>query len=185
MTAKVLEIELPDYKIETPLDYDFFGKKLDDLLLANLPEGAYLERSIGLIDHPGLSLDQLTDLVKKHGTDKYDPSRKSIFDEEFSSFRFDIHASEFGIRAGELLFDHQHNLSTYSGQNIYCFHKLTPFDRGYAIRLNLLMVYDKNLLHPAIQLKPCEERILNYSRFLYRFESTPPVQALKLIIKIR
>ncbi|MBT8218687.1 MAG: hypothetical protein KJP00_02600 [Bacteroidia bacterium] len=47
MSVQLFAIQLPEYKFENELDYDAVGKKVDDLLLANLEDGQYIERSIG------------------------------------------------------------------------------------------------------------------------------------------
>lgn len=185
MAIKVLEITFPEYKIDNKIEYDKFGEKIDKLVEENLEDGRYVERSIGLIDHPNKTIDEVTNLILKCGTDKYDKNRESIFDEEFSCYEFDIHGSEFELSNKSINFDKEHPQETYYGQNIYCFHKLAKFDRGYSVRIQLSMIYDKEKLLPALKHGECKERIVRYSKYLYRFKDNEPLKSLIAIIKIR
>lgn len=185
MAIKVLEINLPDYKIENKLDYDQLGRELDKLIEENLEDGKYVERSIGLIDHPNKTIDELTELILKYGTDKYDKDRESIFEEEFSCYEFDIHGSEFELINRAIVFNKDHFQKTYYGQNIYCFHKLAKFDRGYSVRVGISMIYDKKKLLPPLKQTECEKRIEKYSKYLYRFKDGEPLRSLRALIKIR
>ena len=185
MAVKVLEIILPEYQIDQEIGYDQIGEKIDTLVQSSLKDGVYVERSVGLKDHPGLTTDSLANLIIKHGTDKYDPDRKSIFDEEFSCYQFDIHASEFQIKNRVLVVDVEHDLHTYFGQNIYCFHKFAPIDRGYPVRIGVSMIYDKQYLLPPKKIRECDQQITRYSKYLYRFNGHAPHKGLKAIIKIR
>ena len=182
--VQVLHIDLPEYQLNRVLDYDDIGQKIDRLLEENLSDGFYLERSIGMVDHPGMTLEELTAIILTTGWDKYDPTRTSIFDEEFACFTFDIHASEFHIENNRLAVQPDHSLKTYFGQNIYCFHQLAKIDRGYPVRIGISMIYDKSKLLPAIQTGECDEHVKKYSQFLFRFGSSDPVEALRAIIKL-
>lgn len=77
-----------------------------------------------------------------------------------------------------------HNLDTYYGQTIYCFHKLALIDRGYSVKIGISLIYEKDHLLPPIQIKECEENIVKYSKYLFRFKDNKPLNALKAIIKI-
>ena len=41
MTVQILEVKLPEYKLEKEISYDEVGGKVDDLVRKNLPNGAY------------------------------------------------------------------------------------------------------------------------------------------------
>lgn len=137
-----------------------------------------------MIDHPKKTIEELVELILQHGTDKYDKTRESIFDDEFSCYEFDIHASEFEIQNHKMIVHKNHNLETYYGQSIYCFHKLALIDRGYSVKIGISMIYDKAHLLPPKQVKQCDENIVRYSKYLYRFKDHKPLNALKAIIKI-
>lgn len=183
--VKVLDISLPEYTIEAQLDYDKIGSKLDSLATVNLAPGEYVERSIGLIDHPDKGIDQLTDIILKQGTDKYEAGRISMFDEEFSCYQFDIHANEFEIKDQSILFRKDHHIDSYYGQSMYCFHQLALIDRGYSVRIGLSMIYEKRYLLPPLEVKKCGEAIQKYSKYLFRFKDNHPLQALTAIVQIR
>ncbi len=78
----VYTISLPEYKIEPQTDWLAVGRKLDSLITTHF-EGKWLAiRAIGLIDHPGRSLDDLVSTILELGTDKYDPQRRGCITPE-------------------------------------------------------------------------------------------------------
>lgn len=185
MAIKILEVNFPEYRVDREIEYDKWGEKIDSLLEESLEDGRYVQRSIGLIDHPNKTVDELTRLVLNSGTDKYDPKRKSIFDDEFSCYEFDIHGSEFELNNKSMRFEKEHLQETYYGQNIYCFHKLAKFDRGYSVRIGMSLIYNKEGLLPPLKRTECEERIERFSKYLYRFKDNKPLNSLVVIVKIK
>jgi hypothetical protein len=77
----VYEISLPEYTVEDEPDFLAIGARLDPLIEAYFPDRWIAIRGIGLIDHPGWSLDDLVATIRELGTDKYDPERKGVHDD--------------------------------------------------------------------------------------------------------
>lgn len=81
--APIHTLIIPTHKPGQAPDHEAVGQKLDDLLKKHFLGKKVVIRCIGSQDHPGLSLDKLTDIVIKTGTDKYDPNRMGVGYEEF------------------------------------------------------------------------------------------------------
>lgn len=82
MNPNIVTLTILEYKIDIQPDYKSIGSKVDIDLAQNF-EGKFLLRALGLTDHQQLNLDEFTDIIVKSGTDKYDPNRKGIHQEEF------------------------------------------------------------------------------------------------------
>lgn len=139
MTPPVLTISLPEYKTNEKPDVLKIGSKLDNLFEKNFHGKSVVIRCISTQDHPGKILDELADIVLKTGTDKYDATRKGIgyhvgSDQgkhiDFFGTPIDItdHTDIFTL---ELLNDFYHGAQG---------------DRGYHLRIDLVMIYDPTKL---------------------------------------
>ena len=82
---QVVEILLPEYKIDSRPDYLSFGSRVDRLIGTSFVDGRYVMRAIGSSDHPGKSLDEVVEIILEMGTDKYDRYREEVGD--FSAYR--------------------------------------------------------------------------------------------------
>lgn len=142
MSKKVFRILVPEYTIEEKPDYVKIGKKVDAFIEQNFEDGKYVIRAIGHQDHPDLSLNELIDVIVEIGTDKYDEGKKSLFDDEFLMYEYDFHAGFVEIKNGKLLENSNDDYPTCFGDIIYHFYEHAPIDRGYAVRVDLLLVYD-------------------------------------------
>ena len=182
----VFKIALPDYTVTKQPDYSVLGKQVDTLIAANFPDGHYLLRAIGSSDHAGLSVDELADIIIKLGTDKYDPHRKAVCHEEFAGYDYDIQAGKITIQNGNLVIPPDYRYPTEFGDIMYHFYEHAPLDRGYPVRIDLLLMYDAACLTRAIKRSediPDLDRDL--ADYLYKFK-TPAKKnaALVGLIKI-
>ena len=180
---KLLSVSMPEYDLSRTLDYERLGSMLDRLLLANFPDGDYVERSIGSQDHPGKSVAQLVDLIREHGTDLYDGSRRSIFTEDFSDYSYDIHATPFSIRDGQIEFEPD-GFASYFAETLYDFHHNAKLDRGYSVRVDIIMIYAAAALLPAVQVANTKPSAARYAKYLYRFDLAQPGKGLVGLIVI-
>src|SRR5205085_11197029 len=90
-SVPVYEISLPGYTVEQEPDFLAIGARRDPLIEAHFPDKWIAIRGIGLVDHPGWSLDDLAATIRELGTDKYDPQRKGVHD-DFFQFSGDVWA---------------------------------------------------------------------------------------------
>jgi len=185
MTTKVIEVHLPEYHIKKKPDYDKLGKKVDKVIEKSFPNGKYILRALGSDDHPNLSLNKLADIVLKTGTDRYDPNRKGVCHDEFSGYDYNIQAGTFEIKNNKLIVE-GNNYPTIFGDIIYHFYEHTPLDRGYAIRIDLLLIYNPKQLTKARKFHPKARSVRKgLNNYLYKFKHPENKKdALLGIIKI-
>ncbi|MBN1159804.1 MAG: hypothetical protein JXA43_01035, partial [Candidatus Diapherotrites archaeon] len=132
---KIIDVSVPEYTIETEPDYLKIGKKIDVAVGKALPDGKYVYRAIGADDHPGKSVNELVEIIKKLGTDKYDPNRKEIAFEDFCNYDHHIHAGRFEIKDGKIVEDPDNEVPSQFGDDIKKFYHNVLHDRGYRVRL--------------------------------------------------
>lgn len=139
MTPLILTISLPEYKPNEKPDLLKIGPKLDSLLTEHFQSKSVVIRCISTQDHPGKTLGELADIVLKTGTDKYDINRRGVgynvgsdqgkhIDFFGTPAKITEHADIFTL---ELLNDFYHGAQG---------------DRGYHLRIDLVMIYDPKKL---------------------------------------
>lgn len=175
---KVIEISIPEYTIDSQPDHKSVGAKIDETIADNF-EGTFLLRALSIIDHPQYTLDEFADIILKTGTDKYDPNRKGVAHEEFEPYRPDIQAGEIVIKDGKIVGE------SFS-EDIRRFYENVLLDRGYRLRVDLIVLYDPEQLVQAEKIdhtKPSTEPHLE--QYLWRFKDPDnKPRALVGIIKI-
>src|SRR5579871_1880790 len=148
-TIPVYTISLPEYTVDKEPDYQAIGSKLDHLLHTHFPNRWLALRAIGLRDHPGRSLEELVSIILTTGTDRYDPNRLGVHADYYRNFTIDLHASPCFFTEQAPIGD------SGMADAISHFYGGTMADRGYPIRLDLLMLYDLDQLAPvAIKWTP-------------------------------
>lgn len=178
MEPKIITISIPEYKIDSQPNYQKVGAQIDAALQSNF-EGTFLLRALSVADHPKLTLDQFADIIIKTGTDKYDPIRKGVAHEEFDPYKPDIQAGEIVIKDGKLLGE------SFS-EDVRRFYENTLLDRGYRLRIDLIVLYDPTQMVQAEKVdmdKPNVDEHLQ--QYLWRFrDPDQKPNAVKGIIKI-
>ncbi len=186
MVTKVIEVHLPEYHIKEKPEYLKIGRKVDEILESSFPDGKYIIRAISSQDHPRCSINELVKIILKLGTDRYDPNRMAVAHEEFCEYDYDIQASTFEIKGGKIVPNKEDKYPSIFGSIIYNFYENTLGDRGYSVRIDLLLVYDIN------KLKKAEKVNFNIKRdrpgwdlYLYKFKNQEKKKnALLGIVKI-
>jgi len=185
MAVKVIEVHLPEYDINKKPNYIRLGKKVDAILEKSFSDGKYILRAISTNEHKGISLNKLANIVLRTGTDKYDLNRKGVCHDEFCGYDYDIQAGTFEIKNGKLIVE-GNVYPTIFGDIVYHFYERTPLDRGYPVRIDLLLIYNPTKLEKArkVNLKapPVRRKLIN---FLYKFKNPKNKKdALLGIIKV-
>ncbi len=171
MVAKTVEIHLPKYHIKKKPDYVKLGKKVDKVIEQSFPDGKYILRALGSNDHSKLTLNKLADIALKTGTDKYDPKRKGVCHDEFSGYDYDIQAGTIRIRKRKLVIPESYRYLTEFGDIIWHFYEHTRLDRGYAVRIDLLLLYDPKKLMKAKKFHPNARSVRKgLNKYLYKFK---------------
>ncbi len=183
---KLIEMSLPEYNIESKPDYAKLGNIVDNVIAQNLDDGEYILRAISSYDHDGLSLDNLVSKITELGTDHYDPNRKQVCQAEFADYDFDIHAGRLKIENGKVIVPKDNIVDSEFGDIIYHFYEHTLLDRGYPLRIDVLMIYDSKLVVPATRVRTDLPDVNpNLSNCLYRFVNPDKKRdALIAVVKI-
>jgi len=174
---KILAISLPEYTIDSKPDYVGLGRKIDEVIENNFSGQKIAIRAIGSADHPNLSLDDLAQTILEKGTDKYDSKRKGVSPEEFAPYHADLQASVCDVVKGQV---------NEGSDIIQKFYENAPLDRGYALRIDLLLIYDLEQLVQAEKVeldKPGTHPRLEPYLFRFKNPDRKP-EALLGVIKI-
>ncbi len=184
--VKVVEVAVPEYTLDPEPDYLAIGRKVDQAIEANFPDEKYILRAIGLDDHPGLALDELVRVILATGTDKHDPGRRAVGHDEFSGYDFDIQAGPVEIRHSRLVADANEPFSTIFGGIAWHFYHGAPLDRGHAVRIDILMLYDPKQVIRARKFLPGARGVRKgLNQFLYKFMNPKNKRdALRGLVKV-
>jgi hypothetical protein len=148
----IYEVSVPEYTAEREPEYTQVGLKLDRVIETHFPDRKMAIRGIGLVDHPGWSLEALVGLILERGTDRYDPEREGVH-YPASSSHHEVFACPFIVIAGKLRSPHYHGdrcpSSSVLGEVVGDFWGGTLSERGFTLRLDLLLIYDLDQLEPV------------------------------------
>jgi hypothetical protein len=171
VTPIILEIDLPDYRLPGQPDWDGIGRRVESVILRSFPDAELAVRGIGLIDHPGLDVHALADLVLLHGTDRYDPNRRPYAHELYDPQGVELHAVPIST-FGEIRSDHFE--PPVMSEFFEIFDEGCRADRGYPIRLDMLILYRlDDLRRLDADPRSCE--------FAFRQAGTQPVGLIKIL----
>ena len=185
MNIKIIEIHLPEYTLDTKPDYMKIGKKVDGIIIKNFPEGKYVVRAIGHDDHPTMSLKKLVSVIKDTGTVKYNPDKAGVAHNEFSDYDYEIHAGLIEIKNSAIIQDEDIDYDSFFGEIIYNFYENAPYDRGYGVRIDLLLFYDPKKVVGAEKIASNNKHVKGLDTFLYKFKNPQNKKdALISIVKI-
>ncbi len=169
---KVVEISAPEYTADRKPDYMAVGSRVDALIGSTFEDGQYVVRSIGSSDHPDKTLDQLSEIILASGTDKYDASRTEVAHEEFQGYDHDFQGGLVEISDGRVVVDEAAMYPSMFGDIIHHFHEYTLLDRGYAVRIDLLLIYHADRVEPARLVDATAPRVReDLEKYLYRFKN--------------
>lgn len=186
MPVTIVEVAAPEYTVTRAPDFLAVGSKVDRAIEASFPDGRYVLRAIGLDDHPGLTLSALVRVVLENGTDKHDPDREAVGQEEFSGYDYDLQAGPIEVRHSRLVVGADERFPTVFGGIVWHFYHDAPLDRGHAVRIDLLILYDPRLVTRAHKFHPEAKSVRRgLDRFLYRFEDRAnKKEALRGLVKV-
>jgi len=186
MPAKIISVSVPEYTVAHKPDYLKIGGKVDEVIAKHFRNGKYIYRALGLGDHPGKTLDELASIILTSGTDKYDPHRKAVCHEQFCVYDYDIQAGSFEIRDAKIVIEPTDRFPTLFGDTVYDFYEHTPLDRGYPVRIDLLVLYYPDKMELAQLINPVSPKVRpELEKYLYKFKDRAnKKEALRGIIKI-
>ncbi|MDD5012275.1 MAG: hypothetical protein PHQ66_01355 [Candidatus Nanoarchaeia archaeon] len=148
----IYEISIPEYKLNKKIDYKLIGLKIDNLIKKFFPRRWIAVRGISLQDHEDKSIDEMVSIIKKYGTDKYNPKVKGMSFEIDKKFKIDFHATPM-IAKDKIYCPHYEkkfgSLKSVFAEILKDFYEGAVIDRGYSVRLDILIIYNLDKLKSA------------------------------------
>lgn len=169
----VYTIHLPKYRVTTEPDHKGLGKIVDAELKKHFMGQTVLVRALGSQEHPGKSVDEIIEIIKTTGTDRYDPQRIGDRYTDVDGKRFDLCALRRTISARSKIF----------WQLSWSFYRSPLKERGYPVKIDILTIYDPKQLK-AVTYRPVGQngRVMR-DGFVFR-DPANKTAAIKAIFKI-
>jgi hypothetical protein len=134
----VFTVRLPEYQVDPEPDHGAIGKVVDDEIRRHFLGRTVVARALLVKDHPGKTVDDLVEIIKQHGTDRYDPDREGNGYENVQNRHIDLFAFRRKVTRRMRLF---------MGLSWGFYHAV----EGQPGRIDLLILYDatklKSVLH--------------------------------------
>lgn len=140
MKPLVIALSVPDYQVAVVPDHNAIGKVVDDELRKYFMGQSIVARGIGSGEHPGKTIDELVEIIKQDGTDRYDVNRKGDRYENIQGKHIDL----FGFRrkVGP-------NMQLFKDV-VYGFYYSALGIHGKAVRIDILIIYDATKLKAVV-----------------------------------
>lgn len=169
---KLLEVNLPHYSIDKEPDHEAIGAPVDELLKQHFMGQTVLLRALGSMEHPGKSVDDLIEIIKKDGTDRYDPERAGDRYANAQGKHIDLYALRRTISTNSKIF----------WQLSWSFYQSPLKTRGYPVKVDILVIYDPKQLKAVVH-QPDGHPHVKRDGFIFR-DSENKAAAILGIIKI-
>lgn len=142
--TELITISIPTHKPGKAPDHEVIGESLDQILKQHFMDKKVVIRCIGSQDHPNISLDELTDIIMRDGTDKYDSERVGVGYEEFDrkGIKVDFYGEDTTVTKN----------TKVMAQALWEMYHSAMGDRGYGVHVDLILVYDYEQLDMVMNL---------------------------------
>ncbi len=141
MSISVYSVTIPEYTLKTKPNSVIIGEKIDGVIKKYFLGQKIAIRCIGSQEHEGKSVNDLVKIIKKLGTDKYDPTRKGEKYENVENKCIDFFALDFKITSK----------GKYLENFIEPFYVYPIQDAKKPVRIDIIIIYDlsklKRILH--------------------------------------
>ena len=132
MIAPIITVKLPQYQVSSVPDYKAIGKNVDAELKKHFMSQMVGLRALGSQEHPGKSLDELVEIIKRDGTDRYDPKRNGDRYDNIENKHIDLFLLRRKISERSKIF----------WQLAWSFYESPKKLRGQPVRVDILVIYD-------------------------------------------
>lgn len=132
MITPIYTIHLPAYQVHEEPDYRTLGKIIDAELKKHFMGQLVGLRALGSQEHPGKSIDELVEIIKRDGTDRYDPERGGDRYDNVENKHIDLFLLRRKISDRSKIF----------WQLAWSFYKSPLKLRGQPVRVDILVIYD-------------------------------------------
>lgn len=167
---KLLTISLPNYKVDTEPDHETIGRTIDGCITMHFPGKTVAVRGVSSSAHPNKTIDDLIEIIKQTGTDRYDPKRAGDRYENIQNKQIDLFAFRKKVTPKMELFK-DISWGFYHGAKAI---------HGAPVRIDLLTIYD------ASQFKSVAHRYegrddIKRDGFVFKNPSDKPAAVLGII----
>lgn len=132
----IYELSLPEYHVGIEPDHEAVGTKVDDFIKARFLGQHVTIRCLSSEEHPGKSLDELVEIIKENGWDRYDPLRAGDRYENNEKKKIDFFAFDYHLKKDTKIFN------VFSWTNYH----LDWREPYHPIRVDLIIVYNPEKL---------------------------------------
>src|SRR5687768_4509313 len=126
-----LKVTIPDYQVTTELNHKAIGKIVDDELRKHFLDKTIVVRGISSTEHSDKTIDNLLEIIKRDGTDRYDSGRKGDRYENIKDKHIDFFAFRRKVTPRMQLFKDISWGFYYGAKAIH----------GKPIRIDILIIY--------------------------------------------
>ena len=151
-------IKIPKIYWDNKPDFEKIGRQIDQPLKRHFSGRKVAIRALASEEHPGKSIDQLIEIIKDIGHDRYDPSRKGDRYENLENRHIDFFAIPFEINKEDSYFEHF----------VEPFYFWPIADRGKPIRVDIAIIYDLNQLEVVEHRYEGRENEVKRDGFVFR-----------------
>jgi hypothetical protein len=137
---KLIRIDLPEYSIKVEPDHKALGNIVDQELKKHFMGQSILVRGIASSEHPDKTIDELMDIIKQTGTDRYDPKRKGDRYENIDNKHIDFFAFPYMVN----------NQSSIFADVVYGFYHSAIGVHGKPQRIDILTIYDATKMKKVV-----------------------------------
>jgi len=134
--VKVFTVSTPNYQTDTQPDYKAIGAVVDAELKKHFTGQMVGLRALGSQEHPGKTVDELVEIIKRAGTDRYDSNRGGDRYDNAEDRHIDLFLLRRKITEKSKIF----------WQFTWSFYESPLKVRGYPVRIDILVVYDLSKL---------------------------------------
>lgn len=133
----VYEIHLPEYQVDTEPNHEAVGRKVDSIIKQHFLGQNVVIRALGTCEHPDKTVDDMIGIIKNLGYDRYDPKRIGDRYDNLEGKQIDFFGIDYQVTDdSEIFHDFTHP-----------FYHWCKDQHGQAIRLDIVIVYDRAKLH--------------------------------------
>ncbi|MCA9347647.1 hypothetical protein KC930_03670 [Candidatus Saccharibacteria bacterium] len=130
-------IKILEYIVDTEPVFKAIGEKLDDWIKKNYMEQRIAIRALSSEEHRDLSREELVEIIKNDGTDRYNTNRKGDRYENVKGKHIDLFAFPVDpVNEDSEMFEHM----------LRSFYHWPLKERGYPVRIDIVIIYDLSQL---------------------------------------
>ncbi len=137
---KLLTVNLPQYTVDKEPDHKAIGKVVDEEIKEHFAGQTIIVRGISSSAHPNKTVDELIEVIKQTGTDRYNPERAGDRYENIKGKHIDLFAFRRKVTPRMELFK-DISWGFYHGAKAI---------HGKPVRVDLLIIYDASQLKAVV-----------------------------------